>query len=412
MTEVQEVARRILRRASDAPAQAAGSLAVAAAAAVVPDEASWPRDPSLRLKCAAAAAWPLPRLAKLIDAIPPTQRAAALSTAECLLARIDPRGTWAMIVARLGREAAFQSSMLGLNTAAWLAPAEAGALFAEKIGTNRLFAQQLRADIDGRAAQAAQNLPPARDLPASEAAIRLAGAARSDVMRALTFADEALEFVQPEALQQALDLLANAAVAQGHADRIVNRALRHEFIVEQAAWTRAAALSGILVEDALAQHVERLQPRVTDELDPSDVETAALPLLVAMASGGLVRMVHGYAAAWRVSIPELVEAVFFAHSIPDPTLANVLEGCAELHAPAGAEIEIAWAPRQAAAQSLSEASADVIRLAKELPWRPVPGTLSAILRWEPPESRLNSPAGEGRTSTRGDPENRQAIYRG
>lgn len=358
---------------------------VAAAAAVVGEEDFRLRDPCLQLKSAAAAAAQQPRLVALVDAIPLGSRLTALSSAECLLARMDPHWAWELILSRLGRDAAFSSAVLGLDVAAQVNAAEARCLFAEKSAANQLFGRQLRADIAGRELDGltgASDLPPARDLFPSEAAAWLAGTARRDPLRALAFADEVLEVHSPAKLQDAIQLLAHAVVAQGYADRIAGLARRQGYIAEQAAWTCAAALSGALAGGELAEHVADLRPRVVDELDRGDVRLAALPLSVALAAGDLAAMIPGTASAWDVSATDLAQAVFHTNFFPDTAL-HALQRIVALPELSPCKVTLACCSGEASGPSLAEACADVICLAMFLPWQPLPGTLGAILRWAP-----------------------------
>jgi hypothetical protein len=384
MTKLEDAARRILLRSARAGARALGGIVVAAAAALVPDESVWPPDPALRLHSAAGAGWALPRLAPLVAALPLDERAMALRSAECLLARIDAVGTWQLILAAIGKDAACHSPVLGLEVAALLEPAEAYVLFADKVGGNTLFARQLRADIWARDPHLPTDvaLPPTRDLFASEAAAMLVGLARRDPLRGAAFADQALHYLQPWELQPAFDLLAEAMVAHGVGDEVVVLSKRSGFIAEQAAWTRAAALSGTLLGGALAEHLIRLLPRVADELDPGDIGIAALPLLLAMSSGGLASWTLDQLVDWRIQLPDLVAAAFLSHRVRDASLAAILRDAGERSWPRLREPSPAWLAGETTGRALSAACADVFDLAANPPWHPVPGTLASVLQWQ------------------------------
>jgi hypothetical protein len=384
MMALEDIARRILLRASKARTGCLGGIIVAAAAAVVPDEAIWPAEPTLRLHCAAAAGWALPHLAPLIAALSPDARMAALAGVECLLARIDAVGTWQLILDAIGKHAACESPVLGLEVAAMLEPAEAYALFADKVASNSLFARQLHADTFARNAQLTldETLRPVPDLFTSESIALLAGFARRDPQSAADFADEVLNYLQPWALQPGLDLLAEAMVAHGAADELARRSRRSGFIAEQAAWTRAAALSGGMQGEALVEQLKRLQPRVVDELDANDLCLAALPLLMAMSASALAPQIPLHLKNWQIPLPDFVTAAFLSRGAVDVRLTAIFQGEEGLLLPGRPAPQVAWLAAATTDRAWLAACTDVLSLAGSSPWRPVPGTVAAVLRWD------------------------------
>jgi hypothetical protein len=379
---VEAAAGRILTRAAVRRFDPQGIMILAAAAALVGPAMPPQTDPGLALICAAARGAARQEIDTLTKAVRPAMRAAVLTAAEPLLARIDPAWAWHLIVDRVGCEAGTRSALLGLAIAARLDPAAAATLLAQKLQHNRLFARQLRADATARRRTditAVPGEPPASDLFPSESAAYLAGAALSDPQRALGFADAILQVHPPLAVQQALDLLAAAVTSAGHGERIIALARKDGFIAEQAAWTRAAALAGALPDAALLALATTLRPRVADELDPDDVSLAGLPLLVALAKGGTADLLSACMAEWRIAPAWLIEVLFGAGVMVDATVIARSREVPPLQAGAAAGYGGGWWP--AAAPQQTEACADALLIAAAVPWRPVPGTLADIVNW-------------------------------
>jgi hypothetical protein len=183
-------------------------------------------------------------------------------------------------------------------------------------------------------------------------------------------------------LQAGLDLLAEAMVAHGGKDELVRRSRRSGFITEQAAWTRAAALSGALQGEALMEHLQWLQPRVVDELDADDICLAALPLLIAMSASALAPQMPYHLKNWQVPLPDLVAAAFLSHRAIDARLPAIFQGEGGLLLPWQPAPQVAWLAGETTGYSCLAACIDVLSLAGSSPWRPVPGTVAAVLRWD------------------------------
>jgi hypothetical protein len=389
--EPSEAAGRLLARAAGGPFGPRDALLLPAALVLAgKDEVGAMTDPARAL----AAAFGLPGISTqhldlLAAAVAPLARPIVLTDLECLLARIDPTWAWDLILKLLGEEAVLRHGTLGLDVVARLGDeAEARTLLASKVARNSFFARQLaadaaarrREDVFGRLEEG--TLGPVRMLLPSECRSYLVAAALVDPKRALGLAQTMLETVPPEELAPALLLLAQAAVRERLGEMLGELARREDFITVQAAWTEAAAAAGALRGPALVEHVRGLGPRVADELDPGRELLAGLPLVIALAHVGAFEELSNLAAEWRLPPPLLADQAFQAglrlpSLVIDPLLAIPEQEWSSLY-----QWDFGWW-RDTMGKDIDRrlACEDVLELAANIPWWPLPGSLADICRW-------------------------------
>jgi hypothetical protein len=392
-----EAARRLLAAAAaGAPFEAEGALLLAAAGALAGPAPM--EDPGLALVVAAGAGAPREELAALALAVPPAERAGALSVAERLLARIDPRWTWELITELVGAEAAVQAA-LGLDLAARL-DLDHGQRWDPGVPVPGVYARQLAADAAARDLVRAGPVPGARDderlaalhgrkpgrgLYPSEARVLLVAAAAVDPAWALEVATGMLDTFGPEDLRASFRLVADAAVRAGLGDGVVAKAHEDGFVSEQATWAAAAASAGALGGAALVELAQELAFRAEDELDPGRELVAGLPLLEALAHGGQADPLTELAGRWLVPPPLLVDQLFHAEAakgaallVGHPGLDRILD-----------EPEAEWAQLYhygfcwwtGAGADRAAAVVDALAVTAACPWRPLPGSLADLVGW-------------------------------
>jgi hypothetical protein len=398
--ESLEAARRILARAGGGAFGPGDALLLAAASALAGKDDDGPMtDPARALVAACGLRGASPdHLDLLTAAVPPLARPTLLADLEPLLARIDPAWAWELIRRLLDDEETLRHGTLGLGVAARLGDeAEARTLLASKVARNGHFARQLAADASARrredvfARLEEGTLGPVHMLLPSECRSYLVAAALVNPKRALGLADAMLETVPPQGLAPALLLLTQTAAREGLGGAVRERARREDFITLQATWTESAAAAGALSGRALVEHVRELAPRVADELDPGRELLAGLPLVMALAHGGAAEALSEQAVEWRLPPPLLADQAFQAGlrlpaSVLDPLLAVPEQDWSGLF-----PWDYGWW-RDTATKDTDRrlACEDVLQVAANLPWRPLPGSLADACHWPvSPTSSVN-----------------------
>jgi hypothetical protein len=384
-----QAARRLLVRAAGGAFGPGDALLLAAASALAGEDAAGAMaDPARALATACGNPGTSPdRLEPLTAAVPMSARATVLADMEPLLARIDPAWASDLLLRLLGAESVLRHGTLGLDVAARLGD-DAHTLLASKVACNGPFARQLAADASARRREDVfarlddGTLGPVRMLPPNECRSYLVAAALVDPKRALGLAQAMLETVSPDALAPALLLLAQAAAREGLGEAVCERARREDFITVQAAWTEAAAAAGALGGSALVERVLTLAPRVADELDPGRELLAGLPLVMALAHGGMAAELRAQALEWRLPPPLLADQAFQAGLRLPVSVLDLLLAIPEPEWPGVWPCDFAWW-RDAAGKDADrrQACEDVLELAANVPWWPLPGSLADACHW-------------------------------
>ena len=230
-----------------------------------------------------------------------------------------------------------------------------------------------------------------------EAASYLLAAAAIDPAWALSVADGLLLTHKPEDLVEAMCLMGRVARWVGLGDALFDRAQRQDFVTVQAAWTQAAAAANVINGKTLEDIVDMLAERAIDELDPGDDPVIHLHLLMSLAYSGMIDKLIAMSKEWGFPPPLLVHQIFYnqistaaaklySHSeLGDAIRAPKLEWSGYFAHSFGW-----WMDACTDADLRLQTSRDVLSLAVEPPWRPLPGSLADIVHWPPQPGRAGS----------------------